>query len=243
MGDNAAYCRKSGVDYASAEESEALPLSRLHLHDELLARLRECIIGGELKPGEKIPEKELCVRFGVSRTPLREVLKVLAFEGLVALNHNRGSMVSPLTLAHVAEVFPVFARFEALAGELACAKLDNEDVHEIRRLHNQMLAHYALRDYRGYAAADEQIHWRIQTGSKNRHLIQLLRGISSRVAQARNSVTLSGAQWATAIAEHEAIIAALEARDGALLSQLLCEHMDSTFRAVAEALAETPEPA
>jgi DNA-binding GntR family transcriptional regulator len=241
MDDNAAYGRTNGFHYASPEGPPSELISRRHLHDELLARLRECIIGGELKPGEKIPEKELCERFGVSRTPLREALKVLAFEGLVALNHNRGSVVSPLNIQDLAEAFPVYARFEALAGELACEKLDQGEIVEIRQLHDQMVAHYARRDYRSHFTANEQIHLRIQAGSKNRNLIQLLQNVSSRVAQARNHVALSGAQWAHAMAEHEAIIAALEARDGALLSQLLREHMESTFRAITEALKEAQQ--
>ena len=238
MDDNTAYSRTGGFHYASPETSLSGPISRRHLHDELLARLRECIIGGELKPGEKIPEKELCDRFGVSRTPLREALKVLAFEGLVALNHNRGSAVSPLSIQDLAEAFPVYARFEGLAGELACEKLAANEIDEIRRLHDQMIGHYARRDYRSHFIANEQIHWSIRAGSKNGNLIQLLRSVSSRVAQARNHVTLSGARWANAIAEHEAIIAALEARDGILLSRLLREHMESTFRAITEVLTE-----
>ena len=238
MDDNAAYSRMSDFHYAPADDLFSHPISRRHLHDELLTRLRECIIGGELKPGEKIPEKELCERFGVSRTPLREALKVLAFEGVVALNHNRGSTVRQLNLEELAEAFPVYAQFEGLAGELACEKLNANEIGEIRRLHDEMIAHYARRDYRNHFLTNEQIHWRIQAGSKNRNLIQLLRHVSSRVAQARNHVTLSGAPWANAIAEHEAIIAALEARDGILLSRLLREHMVSTFGAITEVLTE-----
>jgi DNA-binding GntR family transcriptional regulator len=238
MDDDPAYGRMSGLLSASPDDPLSQPISRRHLHDELLARLRDSIIGGELKPGEKIPEKELCERFGVSRTPLREALKVLAFEGLVALNHNRGSAVSPLNMQDLTEAFPVYARFEGLAGELACEKLDAREIDEIRRLHDQMMDHYARGDYRSHFIANQQIHWRIQMGSKNRNLIQLLRNISSRVVRARNHVTLSGARWANAIAEHEAIIAALEARNGALLSRLLREHMESTFRAIMEVLTE-----
>lgn len=238
MDDNAADSQASNYHCAAADAPLSQPISRRQLHDELLARLRDCIIGGELKPGEKIPEKELCERFGVSRTPLREALKVLAFEGLVALNHNRGSTVSQLNLQELAEAFPVYAQFEGLAGELACEKLDAHEIGEIRRLHDEMIAHYARRDYRSHFLVNEQIHWRIQEGSKNRNLIQLLRHVSSRVAQARNYITLSGERWANAISEHEAIIAALEARDGTLLSRLLREHMESTFHAIADALAE-----
>jgi DNA-binding GntR family transcriptional regulator len=236
MDDNAAYGRMSRSHYAPTDDPLSRPISRRHLHDELLTRLRECIIDGELKPGDKIPEKDLCERFGVSRTPLREALKVLAFEGLVALNHNRGSTVRPLDVQGLAEAFPVYARFDALAGELACEKLDADEIAEIRRLHDQMVTHYARGDYRSHFIANEQIHRRIQAGSKNRNLIQLLRSVSSRVAQARNHIALSGARWANAIREHEAIIAALEARDGPRLSQLLREHMESTFGAITEEL-------
>lgn len=238
MDDNAACGRANGFQDASPDDPASGPISRRHLHDELLVRLRECIIGGELGPGEKIPEKELCERFGVSRTPLREALKVLAFEGLVALHHNRGSAVSPLNIQDLAEAFPVYARLEGLAGELACAKLSAEEIADIRRLHDEMVGHYKRGDYRNHFAANEQIHLRIQAGSKNRNLIQLLCKLSSRIAQARNHVMPSAARWANAIAEHEAIMTALEARDGPLLSRLLREHMESTFRAITETLME-----
>jgi DNA-binding GntR family transcriptional regulator len=242
MDDNAAYGRGNGFHYALPEERSSGHISRRHLHDELLTRLRGCIIGGEFEPGEKIPEKELCERFGVSRTPLREALKVLAFEGLVVLHHNRGSAVSPLNVQDLAEAFPVYARFEALAGELACDRLDTAEINAIRRLHDEMVAHYVRGDYRAHFMVNEQIHQGIQAGSKNRNLIQLLRSISSRVAQARHHVMLSGERWDNAIAEHEAIIAALEAHDGPRLSRLLREHMESTFRAITETLMEGRGP-
>ena len=112
----------------------------------------------------------------------------------------------------------------------------SEEVREIRRLHDQMAAHYARGDYPSHFEANEQIHPRIRAGSKNRNLMQLLRSVSSRVAQAHNYVILSDPQRANAMAEHEAIIAALEARDGPLLSRLLNEHMRSTFQAISAAL-------
>jgi DNA-binding GntR family transcriptional regulator len=242
MDDKAAYCRANGFHYALPEDRSSGHISRRHLHDELLTRLRDCIIGGEFKPCEKIPEKELCERFGVSRTPLREALKVLAFEGLVVLHHNRGSAVSPLNLQDLAEAFPVYARFEALAGELACDRLETAEIAAIRQLHDEMVAHYIRRDYRSHFMVNEQIHQRIQAGSKNRNLIALLHSISSRVAQVRNHVTLSGPRWDNAIAEHEAIIAALEARDGALLAETLRQHTESTFSAIAEALQRGEQP-
>ena len=97
--------------------TDAIP--RVSLHDQLLGRLRSLIVEGELPPGAKIDEKELGGRFGVSRTPLREALKVLASEGLVTLKPHRGAVVSELDLDELAAAFPVMGALEALAGELA----------------------------------------------------------------------------------------------------------------------------
>ncbi|WP_088345331.1 MULTISPECIES: GntR family transcriptional regulator [Rhodomicrobium] len=230
------------LHYFAEEEPGSGPISRRHLHDELLVRLRECIIDGELRPGAKIPEKELCERFGVSRTPLREALKVLAFEGLVVLNHNRGSTVSALTLQDLKEAFPIYARLEALAGELACERLTAEEIAEIRDLHEQLLASYEKHDVKGHFAINEQIHKRIEAGSRNRNLVQLIRSVSSRIRRAGVSVDLSGPRWANIIAEHQNIMAAIERRDAPTLSRLLREHIENSFRAIKDTLAPQDKP-
>ena len=97
-------------------------IARRPLHEELAERLRDLISLGELQPGEKIPEKALCERFGVSRTPLREALKVLASAGTVTLRPNRGAVVSTLTREELDEVFPVMGSLEALAGKSLARK-------------------------------------------------------------------------------------------------------------------------
>lgn len=211
------------------DEAAVSPILRRHLHDELLNRLRDCIITGDLAPGAKVPEKELCERFGVSRTPLREALKVLAYEGLVILHHNRGSTVSPLTLADLEEAFPIYGKLEALAGELAAEKLTDKEIAEIRALHDKMIRQYEQRDLKGHFQTNEEIHERIQLGSRNQTLIHLLRNISSRIRRARIYANMSQGRWMNAVEEHERIITALESRQGALLSQLLHDHMQNTF--------------
>lgn len=210
-------------------ETAVSPILRRHLHDELLNRLRDCIINGDLAPGAKVPEKELCERFGVSRTPLREALKVLAYEGLVVLHHNRGSTVSPLTLEDLEEAFPIYGKLEALAGELAATRLTDAEIADIRALHDKMIRQYEQRDLRGHFHTNEEIHERIQLGSRNQTLIHLLRNISSRIRRARIYANMSENRWMQAVEEHEKIITALESRDGALLSQLLHDHMQNTF--------------
>lgn len=213
------------------------PIARRHLHDELLERLRDCIVTGELPPNSKVPEKELCERFGVSRTPLREALKVLAHEGLVILNHNRGATVSSLTLQDLDEAFPVYARLEALAGELACAQLTDEEVAEIRKLHEEMVAFYNQREFKRHFEANEALHERIQSGAHNQTLTQLLRNLSSRIRRARIYASASEARLAIAVDEHDGIMGAIERRDGPMLSRLLQEHMENTLGAIRDALA------
>jgi DNA-binding GntR family transcriptional regulator len=213
----------------------ATPICRRQLHDELLTHLRDVIIGGELPEDSKIPEKELCDRFGVSRTPLREALKVLAFEGLVILNHNRGAVVKALTIADLDETFPIYARLEALAGELACEHISQRDIDAMRRLHDEMVSSVRRHDLGNALAVNEKIHTSIQTGSRNRTLIQLLRYVSSRVQRARRVATPRDTALDWAINEHEQIMAALETRDPAKLSGAIREHVESTCRVLKNA--------
>src|ERR1700676_3827541 len=127
----------------------ATPIPRLSLHDEAGNRLRELIIRGELRPNEHLGERELCERFGISRTPLREALKVLAVEGLVELLSHRGARVACLTHADVQNMFEVMASLEALSGELAAARITEQQVVEIDAIHATMVEAYGRRGLPG----------------------------------------------------------------------------------------------
>jgi DNA-binding GntR family transcriptional regulator len=243
MGEKATAGRIENLFRSDAGEDAPGPIARRHLHDELLERLRDCIVIGELQPNTKVPEKELCERFGVSRTPLREALKVLAHEGLVILNHNRGATVSPLTLQDLDEAFPIYGRLEALAGELACERMTDAEIQDIRALHEEMVAHYQKRELKRHFEINERIHERIQIGARNQTLLQLLHNLSSRIRRARTYALAFERRLAVAVEEHDAIIAAIEARDGGTLSRLLHEHMDNTFNSIRSTIAEHIPPA
>ena len=105
------------------------------LHEAVVAQLSRMIIEGALAPGTRLNERMLCDKLGVSRTPLREAFRVLAAQGLVALLPNRGAVVPELDEADIAETFEVIAGLEAMSGELACARVTDEEVDEIRALH------------------------------------------------------------------------------------------------------------
>src|SRR6266403_1170512 len=120
------------------------------LHDEILTRLRDYIVEGNIADGGRVPERELCAMFGISRTPLREALKVLASEGLVDLLPNRGARVRQLNEQDIHELFDLMGGLEALAGRLACEKITDAEFAEIERLHHEMYSAYLKRDMHGY---------------------------------------------------------------------------------------------
>jgi len=210
----------------NAFDSQTRPLKRISLHEELAQKVAELIVGGELEPGSKVPEKELCEAFGVSRTPLREALKVLANDRLISLEPNRGAWVTPITQADVEDIYPVMGVLEGLAGELACARLSDEGIAEIRALHAEMEAQYAARDRAGFIKINQKIHEAILVGAGNETLSAQFQSLAIRVRQARYAAPVTDAQWALAFAEHEQMIICLEARDGAGLARVLRTHLD-----------------
>src|SRR3979409_2627992 len=127
------------------------------LHDEVVSRLRHVLMEGEIPPGAKIPERELCASLGISRTPLREALKVLAADGLVVLLPNRGSRAAKLTQNDVKELFEVCEALEATAGELACPRISDHELREIADLQTNMIEHYRARDLLSYSRCNRWI--------------------------------------------------------------------------------------
>ncbi len=217
-----------------ANEFEAGPIARASLHEELVMRLRNLIVEGDLVPGARVPERALCERFGVSRTPLRESLKVLASEGLLDLLPNRGAAVARLTARDLDELFPVMGALEALAGRLACARITDQEVAEIRVLHGRMVLHYTRGELPDYFRLNQAIHERITDAAANATLSRMYRGLAGRVRRARYIANMSQARWDQAVKEHEAILGALERRDGPALGRILERHLRNKCETVKE---------
>src|SRR5258706_16148247 len=110
-------------------------LTPASLHGEVLARLRDYLVEGNLADGARVPERQLCEMLGISRTPLREALKVLASEGLVDLLPNRGARVRSLDRTQLRELFDVMGGLEALAGRLACEDITPDEIEATERVH------------------------------------------------------------------------------------------------------------
>jgi DNA-binding GntR family transcriptional regulator len=204
---------------------------RSSLHDTLLIHLRELILKGELRPGDKLPEQLLCERFGVSRTPMREAVKVLAAEGVLRLQINRGAIVAETTPEDIEELFPIMAALEAVAGEQACRNASDVQVAHLRHLHNAMISHYEAGEEAAYLRHNRLIHEAIVEMTGNTTLAVMYQQILTRIHCVRFTIGKTVEQWRKAIAEHEQIVTALEQRDGKLLAELLKAHvLDTTVR-------------
>lgn len=218
------------------------PIERRSLHAELVQRLRELITRGDLPPGAKLAEKELCDSFGVSRTPLREAVRALAAEGLVVLTPNRGASVAVVTEAQILDSFAVMGALEGLAGELAAPRITDAALLAIRRLHSAMLDCRRAGDLDGYYSYNRRIHDAIFDASENEVLIETRRNLQMRIVNLRFIARIGDDEWATAIAEHEEMLLALSARDGAQLGAVLRRHLESKRVQVAHWLSRQPLP-
>jgi DNA-binding GntR family transcriptional regulator len=212
-------------------------IARKSLHGELVTVLRDMILDGELKPGDKVPEAALCARFGVSRTPLREATKVLAAEGLLQLLPNRGAMVAKITNAEIEELFPIMGALEGLAGELTCKKATDEEIAAIRTMHVEMVDCYHRNEYASYAKLNRAIHEAFFAAARSHVLSGYFNNLIIRTHAIRFVARKSLERWREAVEDHEKIMAALEARDGQLLGELLREHLRHKIGMVNEAMA------
>jgi DNA-binding GntR family transcriptional regulator len=200
---------------------------RPNLHDTVVSRLRDLILESELAPGARINERQLCDRLDISRTPLREALKVLASESLVELLPNRGARVARLDESDIENMFEVMGALEALAGTLACQRIDEAELAEIGALHYEMMAQYMRRDRPEYFRLNQAIHAAIVAAARNPILAATYHSLAGRIRRARYLANLSDERWRHAVEEHAAILDALRARDGARLAQLLAEHLSN----------------
>ena len=200
---------------------------RTPLHVQVAERLRLLIESGELAPGTRLNETELCEDMGVSRTPLREAVRSLATEGLIELQPNRGAIVSVVTEEDVTEILPIMASLEGLGGRLAATHMEPAKIIQVRQIHDQMISHYKNNDMEKYFETNRLIHELISEGSGNQTLVDTLQSLSAKVHRARFTSQMTRESWDMAVSEHEEIIAALEERDPDRLEAILIQHLET----------------
>lgn len=194
------------------------------LHEAVVDRLRDMIVEGALEAGARLNEISLADTLGVSRTPIREALKLLANEGLVDLLPGRGARVSRPTAKGVLELFEVISGLERLAAELAALRMTARDMERLKKMHDRMAAHFESGERREYFALNHQIHMSIVAGAKNETLASIHAGLMVRARWGRYTALASAERWAEAMAEHDELMMALMARDARRAGEILFQH-------------------
>ena len=213
-------------------------MGKTFVHTNLLGMLREAFIEGDVPPGAKVPEAELCTRFGVSRTPLREALKVLAAEGHIELLPNRGARVRAPSIEEIDGLFTVTGALEGLAGEQVCARIEEEEVAVLQCLHNQMWKSFRQRDTLIYYGLNRQVHERIVRATRNSVLETHYFLVNARIRKIRFASPMTEEIWMRAMTEHEGMMNALQRRDGAAMSSILRTHLKNKSEAILNTMRE-----
>lgn len=213
------------------------PIRRRTLHHNVTEQLRDMIVENELAAGDRIDEKALCDLFEISRTPLREALKVLASEGLVELFPNRGARVARMTEREVVELFEVASGLECMAAELAAQRATDKELAELRRVHESMVRYHKAGRRSKYFRLNERIHNTVITLAKNDVLTDSHQSLMTRIRRARFQAIMSQERWDESVQEHEDLLVALEARDGPKAGAVLRAHVLETGEAVRPAAA------
>lgn len=215
-----------------------LTLPRSGLHERASERLRTMIVEGELAPGAPLVEVELSNALGISRTPLREALKLLAQDGLVELRANRSPRVRALDAAAIGELFEALSGVERMAAELAAARITADELRRLADLQAAIVSEHHAGRRAAYFAANRTIHRTIVEAARNRTIADLHAVLLGRAEQVRFFALRLEDRWEQSIVEHQAILDALAARDAEAAGRLLGAHVGHTADVVAACLAQ-----
>jgi DNA-binding GntR family transcriptional regulator len=206
-------------------------LSPRALYQEVAERLREKIFARELEPGSWIDELKLATEWGISRTPLREALKVLAVEGLVTMKVRRGAYVTEMSRDDVSQVYRLLALLESdAAGEVA-GRASDAELDALRVLHDRLEKQVRQRD--AFFATNEAFHFKLLEVAGNRWRMQIVADLRKVMKLNRHHSLLKQGRIAESLEEHRALMRALDARDARRATQLMRKHFESGLEAAA----------
>lgn len=222
--------------------AEIIAIPRANLHEQVAQRLRQMLVEGRIAPGAKLNERELCEVLEVSRTPLREAIKMLAAEGLAELLPNRGAVAVSLSEDDVRHTFEVMGGLEALSGELAAQRITDSELAELRAMHYEMLACWTRRDLPGYYRMNARIHRAINAAAKNPVLSSTYDRVNARLHALRFRSNQDEEKWKTAVKEHEQMIDALARHDTKAMRAVLSAHLKNKLDVVLAQMREPVKP-
>lgn len=215
----------------AAVESPAPPLARRALYQDVAERLRQQIFARQLEPGSWIDELKLCAEYGISRTPLREALKVLAVEGLVTMKLRRGAYVTEMSREDVAQVYHLLALLESDAAAQVAATATAAQRAVLARLHERLEKQSHQRD--AFFATNEEFHMALLQMAGNRWALQIVTDLRKVMKLNRHHSLFKQGRLADSLAEHRALMTAIAAQDAERTRALMQAHFDSGLEAAA----------
>jgi DNA-binding GntR family transcriptional regulator len=207
----------------------AVSLAPRALYEEVAELLRQRIFSRELQPGSWIDELKIAEEYGISRTPLREALKVLAAEGLVTMKVRRGAYVTEVSEKDLTDVYHLLALLESDAAGVVAERASDADLAELKDLHAALEAATKHRDQ--FFAINEQFHMRLLEMADNRFRQQMVADLRKVMKLNRHNSLLKTGRLQESLTEHSAIMAALLDRDASLTVQRMNEHFDNGLEA------------
>jgi DNA-binding GntR family transcriptional regulator len=214
---------------APAPTRPAPKLAERALYEQVAEQLRSRILAHNLAPGSWIDEQALAIEYGISRTPLREALKVLAAEGLVTMKLRRGAYVTEVSSRDLAEVFHLLAVLESDAAQVVARNATTEQLAELQSIHLELEA--AIDDRDRFFAANERFHMRLLELADNRWRIQLVTDLRKVMKLNRHNSLLKQGRLEASLREHRQIMAALKARNAERARLLMQQHLEAGRKA------------
>ena len=213
----------------------------LPLRDVVFKTLRQAILKGELEPGERLMEIQLAERLGVSRTPIREAIRKLELEGLVLMIPRRGAEVAKISERYLRDVLEVRRSLEELAIDLACQRIQEEELETLREAQKEFAAAIAAGDAMEIAQTDEKFHEIIYSGTGNQKLMQILSNLREQMYRYRLEYIKDANKRQILLVEHEQILKALSLRHVQEARLAVREHIDNQEITVLKNLKEQEE--
>ncbi|MCI5995780.1 MAG: GntR family transcriptional regulator [Blautia sp.] len=210
----------------------------LPLRDVVFNTLRQAILKGELKPGERLMEIQLANRLGVSRTPVREAIRKLELEGLVLMIPRKGAEVAEITIKDLEDVLEVRAALEELAVKDACLNITEEQLQELRKANMDFKKSMEGDDLISRVQADMRFHEIIYDATNNRRLVQILNNLREQMYRYRMEYLKDRSMYQVLLNEHEDILQGLEQHDLEKAGEAICIHIENQKESIINSIRE-----
>ena len=204
----------------------------LPLRDVVFNTLRQAILTGEMKPGERLMEIHLANKLGVSRTPIREAIRKLELEGLVVMIPRRGAEVAQITWKNLKDVLEVRRALDVLAVELACDRMRQEELTELGKACTEFKEATRTQDWRKIAAADVRLHDIIVRSTRNDRLIQLVNNLAEQMYRYRFEYIKDESEHPQILKEHRLMVDHILEKDKKKAAEIVAVHIDNQEEAI-----------